>query len=248
MRLILNTYIKFYRVELSDVVKSVDEFRSLAEFFNRELKAGVRPIHATLVSPVDGNITEFGKIEGDKLLQVKGKYYNLYSLLKNNEVTANYLGGYFVTIYLSPADYHNIHSPIDGVIEDVQYIPGNLWPVNQWSINNIDSLFCINERIFSVISNEEYGKILLLMVGATNVGSIKLDYDEISSNSAERVLFNKTEIIRKKYDQAKAVSISQKIASFNLGSTVILLFPENKVNKLKSVKSGKIKIGEAIFQ
>ncbi|MBP9838952.1 MAG: phosphatidylserine decarboxylase, partial [Proteobacteria bacterium] len=110
MRLILNTYIKFYRVELSDVVKSVDEFRSLAEFFNRELKAGVRPIHATLVSPVDGNITEFGKIEGDKLLQVKGKYYNLYSLLKNNEVAANYLGGYFVTIYLSPADYHNIHS------------------------------------------------------------------------------------------------------------------------------------------
>jgi len=240
-------YIKFFNIDLAPVKRSIDEFEHLLDFFTREYRAEARPIDpnpSTVISPVDGVISQIGQIDHRSLLQVKGMKYTLDELLcGQQEHIDRFVNGKFVTIYLSPRDYHRIHMPFTGKIEEVTHIAGQLYPVNQNGVRLIPRLFARNERIISYIQTE-YGEIGLVKVGATNVGSIKVNYDnELRTNRWRRG----KKVMHKRYQPAHQLEKGTELARFEFGSTVILLFEPNRIKWLVEEKPNtRVKMGQAL--
>lgn len=171
-------FIKAYRIETDEAEHPVSHYPTMGAFFVRHLKPGARPIAPdALVSPVDGTLTQGGRFDPARpmLRQIKGLDYSLQDLIGPGFDLADYRDGGFMTIYLAPYNYHRIHSPISGQVTRCAYVPGALWPVNTWSVANIPGLFVVNERITVEVAGEA-GKALVVMVGATNVGRITLDF------------------------------------------------------------------------
>lgn len=221
-RLIRDSFIRGYAIDCSEAEKPVSEYPTLGDFFVRHLKPGSRPLDsAPVLSPVDGTWTQFGRFQGPgtKMTQIKGLEYSLEELVgKGWDLRPYQDGGGYCTIYLAPYNYHRIHAPIAGDITQVSYIPGALWPVNTWSVSNIPGLFVVNERIAVEIASPE-GRALLVMVGATNVGRITLDFHSgIAGNQRPRSPAGLW-----KPASALPVAKGQGVGCFELGSTVILI-------------------------
>lgn len=180
--LIRDTFIRFYKVNTQESEYPVDNYPTLGAFFIRRLKPGMRPLaEGAIVSPVDGKVTQGGPLgardrEDSPLLfqQVKGKSYT-FEILAPGISAEPYRGGGYNTIYLAPYNYHRVHSPISAKVTKVIHIPGALWPVNSWSVQHIDGLFSVNERIVVELSTSQ-GSMLVILVGATNVGKMTLDF------------------------------------------------------------------------
>ncbi len=253
----LRRFAKGVGANLAEAEFPIEHYRSLSEFFLRDLKPGLRPIGQGVVSPVDGRIPEHGKIESDRLMQVKGWEYRLSDLLEDQGQVQRFRDGYFITIYLAPKDYHHIHAPVDGEIAECYYIPGTLWPVNEQTVRKIDRLFCVNERVATILSGVNCGSgdnpscsVGLVAVGATNVGSIALTYDSAVSNSWSRVRDSfcgrKTDIRRTVYVPRPKIEKGERLASFRLGSTVILLFEAENFVPGPRCSSGTVRLGESL--
>lgn len=231
-RVIRDKFIQAYKIDSSDAEHPVSGYETLGQFFIRRLKPGARPLAPKpIISPVDGTLTQMGRFQGSagKLTQIKGLDYDLKDLLGPGFDLKDYLpGGGYLTIYLAPYNYHRIHSPIEGVVTQVGYIPGALWPVNTWSVRNIPGLFVVNERIAVEVAGAE-GKAILVMVGATNVGRITLDFHAgIAGNqrprSAERI-----------WKPAAPLSMAkgQGLGCFELGSTVVLILSPSLMDRIE---------------
>tara|TARA_B100001248_G_C27394350_1_gene464455 strand:+ start:756 stop:1484 length:729 start_codon:yes stop_codon:yes gene_type:complete len=227
-----------FQINLFEAEKDIYEYKSIAELFTRKLKPGARPIKGKWVHPVDAEIREHGKIEHDRLLQVKGRHYDLKSLLKN-DIYERFFDGYFITYYLCPTDYHRIHSCCSANIFMTQHIPGKLWPVNDWSVNAIQDLFAINERVVSYMRHED-GLLASVKVGATNVGKISLTYEpNIVSNQ-----FRGGQVV--KHHPSLAVEVGEELGCFHMGSTVIILLEKALYEKYQfQFHNSKTKLGEA---
>lgn len=223
-KLIIAIFAKAYRINLEEAEFPIAKYPSLGDFFVRKLKPGIRPIGQTwAVHPADSVITQAAKISEGKLIQAKNKTYSVESFTKDKEALKKYNNGSFLTYYLCPTDYHRVHSPVDGQIKKVIHIPGNLWPVNPWSTENIHELFSINERIFVEIETDR-GPVGLVFVGATNVGKIILSFDpEIIGN---QLLSNAPS--EKKYADT-LIKKGDEIGMFRMGSTVVMLYSENTI-------------------
>lgn len=237
-------FIKRYRVDTSEIARDVSDYSSLSEFFVRDLRPSARPIGPGVVSPVDGTITEYGQLREDRLLQVKDKTYSVYSLLRNDELAKRYLNGFFITFYLAPPDYHHIHSPVDGGIVQMLHIPGKLWPVNQAMVLRVDALFTVNERMVTVIESHA-GLVSVVKVGATNVGSIALSYDSFVSNRTPR-LFSKHQLIERPFRPEIPVKKGERIGTFQMGSSVVVLFEPQCFVPVATLQSGKVRLGMTI--
>ncbi|RAL25724.1 archaetidylserine decarboxylase [Thermoflavimicrobium daqui] len=239
-------YIKHFQIDLSPVKKPVDQFENLLDFFIREYRPEARPIDLNadiVVSPVDGVVRQIGDIHQGLLLQAKGISYSLHRLLaENDQKTHKFTGGKFVTIYLSPRDYHRIHMPFEGVIKELAYIPGDLYPVNDLGTKLFPGLLALNERVISYIQTE-LGEIALIKVGATNVGSIKVSFDEqIVTNPR-----SKKGLEHKVYEQAHQLAKGEEMGRFEFGSTVILLFEPNQIDWLIEAKEGtQVQMGQPL--
>ncbi|MDD2941580.1 MAG: archaetidylserine decarboxylase [bacterium] len=240
---LLRWYVKKYGANLSESARQLEQFSSLAEFFVRDLRVGVRPLSSGVVSPVDGRLVGIGRIPGREIPQIKGWTYKVSELI--GEEGSPYETGSYATVYLAPGDYHHIHIPVNGEVVALRYIPGALWPVNSWSVNRVPQLFCRNERVVIELTSA-YGRMALVCVGATNVGSISVAFDDVVSNQQCSFSRNK-EILVRKYSQPFAFNRGEKIATFNLGSTVVLL-SENP--ELFAASAGfdarKIRLGETL--
>ncbi len=235
--LVITAFAKKYRVRVEEAELPLNCYHSLAHFFSRRLKAGLRPVGSGVVSPVDGVCTVRGKIENGTLLQIKGINYTVQELL--GEERSNYEGGTYLTIYLSPPDYHRIHSPVAGNVVSYKYLPGALWPVNDWAVRNIRGVFARNERVAIELETAN-SKVTLVAVGALNVGSVSLSFATFVSNRPGRRVGFQTVL-----PTPIEVEAGGELATFNLGSTVILLFPPNSV-VLSLVEGIRIKCGESI--
>lgn len=217
LKRVLNWYIGFYNVDLAQVKKELSSFPTFNDFFIRELVDGARPIgEGWLVSPVDGVVSQSGPVRDGLLTQVKGKTYSVAGLLESEEEAARFSEGSFATIYLSPRDYHRIHSPVDGKVERFTWSPGALFPVNNLALPRVDSLFNKNER-WTTFMNTDNGYFALVKVGATSVGSISTSYDERKTNTRQTMTVTET------VEGAPSFARGDEIARFNLGSTVVLL-------------------------
>jgi len=242
-RFIIPWYIRHYDIDTSDADLPVDAYGSLLGFFCRSLKAGSRPVEtSSIVSPVDGVVSEMGRIQEGRLLQAKGCTYSLQALLGDDGLAMKFLNGSYLTLYLSPRDYHRIHMPVDGDIVRWKYIPGNLYPVNQSGVHSIPGLFTKNERLVTQIKmvSEE---MALVKVGATIVGSIRTIYGPVfTSTWSRRRRFPEVGITQ------QAIQKGSEIGRFEFGSTVILLFQPG-MSKTFSVQHGeRIRAGQALVK
>lgn len=239
VRFLIKHFASFYKINISEIKKNLTEFDSLASFFIRDLKDGVRQVEGDFASPVDAYLRNVDSVKNLSIEVIKGKTYSLEELLGSKEDVEKFSDGYFVNLYLSPKDYHNVHSPCDGTITSIRYIPGKLWPVTNWSLNTVKNLFSINERL---IFNYEtsFGKASLIMVGATNVGKMTTPFiKDFFSNSLKDKVMNEFLVNQN-------VSILEKIGTFNLGSTVVLILDKNFKEKLDFEKQGDVKMGESL--
>jgi phosphatidylserine decarboxylase len=215
---LIANFAKAYSINLEEAEFPIEKYESLGEFFIRRLKVGIRPIGQTwAVHPADSVITQAAAINDGQLIQAKNKKYSLASFTQDKEALDKYGNGQFLTYYLCPTDYHRVHSPVSGTIKKVVHIPGALWPVNNWSTENIHELFSVNERVLVEIETEK-GVVGVMFVGATNVGQIILSFDsEIRGNQLLSAA-----PLTKHYDLK--VSKGDELGAFRMGSTVVMLY------------------------
>jgi phosphatidylserine decarboxylase len=184
-------FLKLYRVAMDEAAEP-DPYRygSFNEFFTRALREDARPIardERAIVSPADGSISEAGSIDGDRLLQAKGRHYRLAELLAAQPWASRFEGGSFATIYLAPFNYHRVHMPLRGELKDTVYVPGRLFSVNTATAQHVPQLFARNERILTLFDTA-YGQMALVMVGALNVGSMATVWAGDITPAARRVI------------------------------------------------------------
>ena len=216
-------YIKAYHISVDEIEEPVDSFPTLHDFFVRKLTAASRPIgSAPVVSPVDGKIEIAGDLQGKTLFLVKGQQYSLADLLGDAALAARYQHGKYAVLYLSPADYHRIHSPADGKVSK-QYVLGKKsYPVNAAGLQYGKAPISGNYRMITELETA-FGMMLVVKVGAMFVNSIKLT--ETGSEWKK----------------------GSEVGYFSFGSTVVLFFEENSIKFVEDMSDGKrIKVGEAL--
>ncbi|MDI9259959.1 archaetidylserine decarboxylase [Alicyclobacillus sendaiensis] len=206
-------FIRHYNVELREIAKDLSDYRTLGEFFTRQLRLGARPIEDGITSPTDGLVQEVGGLEGGRRLFVKGSLFNLRQLVQDDDLAEELLGGQSVTVYLSPRDYHRIHAPVECAPEQVWRIPGSLYPVNPAATRVMPGLLARNERVVTRFSSP-WGPFVMVMVGACGVGTIRLRYAVNRGRQLNLI-------------PGQAYRRGEEIGHFALGSTVLVLFPSS---------------------
>lgn len=225
-------FAKAYKIDLSEAEHPIEHYKSLGDFFVRQLKPGIRPLGQTwALHPADSVITQAAKMKEGKLIQAKNKTYSVENFTQDAKALDKWKDGFFLTYYLCPTDYHRVHSPVDGKITRVVYIPGALWPVNSWSTDNIHELFSINERVLVEIQTDR-GLVGVMFVGATNVGQIILSFDpEIRGNQ----LLSKA-VLEKTYANI-SIQKGEELGQFRMGSTIVMLYAKNTLPESTSVEN-----------
>jgi phosphatidylserine decarboxylase len=217
-----------FGVEFDEVRDPIERFDSLQEFFTRALKPDARPIDPdprALTAPCDGAWGEAGRIEDGTLLQVKGKSYRLEALVASAEEAKRFDGGSYATFYLSPRDYHRFHTPCALRVERAQYLPGTLWPVNRAGVEGIQALYAENERICAYMrpdaltgAGQADALVCMVAVGATLVGKVRVDFDELSTNVKDG------RALRRDYgERGRRYRKGEEWGRFEFGSTIVLL-------------------------
>ena len=223
---LIQWFVKRYQVNMAEAANpDIASYASFNEFFTRPLKAGARPLAAAdFICPVDGAISQLGAIEKDQIFQAKGHHYSSTALVGGDSaLAAQFDNGTFATIYLSPRDYHRIHMPCDGRLTRMIYVPGDLFSVNPTTARGVPGLFARNERVVCVFESEN-GPFVLTLVGATIVGSMATVWHGVVNPP------RRPAICEWHYEEG-AVNLSkgEEMGRFLLGSTVVMLFPANKV-------------------
>jgi phosphatidylserine decarboxylase len=234
-RAIERAYCAAYKVDLSDVLPRSGPYQSFDEFFTRPLKPGARTVsHAAVVSPADGLLACSGPVDSGARILVKGKPYEVGELLGDPAEARRYTGGQFAVVYLSPRDYHRVHSPVDGQIGLVRGIPGDQYPVNSLGEKHVPKLFARNQRVVMFVETKGLGTVAVVMVGATIVGRIS-----VSALPVPRVPPGDHTI-----EPAQSVSRGDEIGIFHLGSTVVMfLEPGTTIGR----HPGEILFGESLL-
>jgi phosphatidylserine decarboxylase len=236
-------FLKLYPIDMTEAAQGDPlSFGSFNEFFTRALKPGVRAIAAdpkTIACPVDGTISEAGNIDGEHLLQAKGRSFSLTELLAAQPWARSFEGGSFATIYLAPFNYHRVHMPLRGDLEDTVYVPGRLFSVNAVTASLVPRLFARNERVLTLFDTA-FGQVALVMVGALNVGSMATVWAGDITPAARRV-------ITRLPAQEVSLEKGEELGRFNMGSTVILLFQQDRARWLGDVRGGAIvRLGQSL--
>lgn len=241
-RIAMRAFSNVYGVNLEEAEHGPEGYRTFSDFFARRLKAGQRPVDQSpksVVSPVDGAVSQVGYAEQGQCLQAKGISFPLEKLLGSVEAAAPFHGGAYATLYLAPRDYHRIHAPVAGSITGYSYLPGLFWPVNPVSVRAVEALFCVNERLVTLMETAA-GPCAVVKVGATCVARIKAAYDEVTTHQDLPAELHH-------YDPPLPVKKGDELGAFEMGSTVILLFAKDRVHWEPSLGlSAKVRMGERI--
>jgi phosphatidylserine decarboxylase len=223
-------------------------YASFNEFFTRPLKPGARPLaQAEWICPVDGAISQFGAIDGDRIFQAKGHTYTTAALLGGDAALARHFqGGHFATLYLSPRDYHRIHMPRAGRLLRMLHVPGALYSVNPATARGVPGLFARNERVVCVFDDPAAppGQRLwvLVLVGATVVGSMATTWHGVVNPPRPGTVRD-----WRYADQTIELAQGDEMGRFLLGSTVVMLMPPGPLAWNPAwAPGGAIRLGEAM--
>ena len=232
-----------YNIDTSLAIRPWQSFPSIGAFFTRDLRPEVRPMADGIVSPVDGTLRSAQNVSGvGDVTLVKGRDYSIASLLGNDDLAGRFVQGQVWNFYLSPQDAHHIFSPVDGKIVKSVHVPGKLWPVNDWAISAVDGLFVVNERVITFIETD-HGLVAVVMVGATNVGRIALSYAPIETNRAPWKRHVQKSLV---HTPAISVARGDKIGTFKMGSTVVLVFEKRPFDLAKTGTQVKVTYGSSL--
>lgn len=242
-RWLIPWYARTFDIDTDEAEQPLAGYVSLTDFFTRRLQAGRRPIdpeETSVVSPVDGTIAEFGVIKDGALLQAKGKSYTAAALLGDAAKARLFEDGAYITIYLSPRDYHRIHSPVNGQVAGASYIPGRLFPVNSFGVRAVEQLFARNERLITYLEGR-VGSVAVVKVGATMVGSARAAYDpDLRTHRRPSKIEHRTL-------DGPHVNKGDELGWFEFGSTVILFFERGQVRLRSDLNLGQsILMGQSI--
>lgn len=230
---------------LDEVELPLDVYESFSQFFARRLRAGARPLEAdesAIVSPCDGTVAATGHAAEGRLIQAKGRDYALAQLLGNDELSAKLLGGPYLTIYLSPANYHRVHSPISADLVGYSHLPGTLFPVNALFSRSVDGLMATNERVVFHLQTE-VGAAALVMVAAIGVSNIEITHDALETRHLRR---RKRSPHRVEFERPIPVSRGEELGIFHLGSTTILIFEPGRIRPGSLREGDAVRLGQEI--
>ncbi|MGD8312962.1 MAG: archaetidylserine decarboxylase [Gammaproteobacteria bacterium] len=237
---LIKLFIRHFDVDMSEARYAVADYPDFNSFFTRELKTGIRPLPGDLqaiVSPVDGRVSEAGRIARGHLLQAKGCEYPL-SVLLGGEArhAAPFRDGRFATLYLSPRDYHRVHMPCDGRLVETVYVPGRLYSVAPHTTRAIPGLFTRNERLVCLFDTPA-GPMGLVMVGAIFVSCMETVWAGVVNPQMRMQKL----VSRYAHPHGPEISLARgaEMGRFNMGSTVILLYPPNSVEWLETLQAGR---------
>lgn len=242
---IIGWFVKRYGVEMSDAVEpEIGYYQTFNEFFTRPLKQDIRPLAVgdnTLACPCDGKISQAGPIESGSIFQAKGHSYSVLELLGgDNAMATEFADGRFATIYLAPHDYHRIHMPVNAVLQRMIHVPGRLFSVADWTVQEIPRLFARNERLACFFETAS-GPMAMVLVGAINVSAIETVWSGPVVPPRARSI--------SEYDYShtrKQIDKGSEMGRFNMGSTVILLTTD-KVEWQPHIKAGHpVNMGQLI--
>jgi phosphatidylserine decarboxylase len=240
----INFLIKRYGANLDEaLVTDLEKYPDFNSFFTRHLKPDLRPIAAgmnIIVSPVDGCVSQLGDIQNQTVFQAKGFDYSLTALLGGEAALAqHFTNGKFATVYLAPKDYHRVHIPFGGTLRETIYIPGKLFSVSQQTVNSVPELFSRNERLVCIFETT-LGPMAVIFVGAMMVGNIVTSWNKAPAS---------LKIQRLSYNLATPLMFTKgaELGFFTMGSTVILLFPQGKIDWESALhEESTVKMGQPI--
>lgn len=240
----IRRFIARYGVDMSEAAQpDPAAYPTFNEFFTRPLREGARPLAAAdWLCPVDGAISQFGTIDGDRVFQAKGHHYGTRALVGGDEaLAARFRDGSFATLYLSPKDYHRIHMPCEGRLRRMIHVPGALFSVNPATARGVPGLFARNERVVCVFDTER-GPLVLALVGATIVGSMATTWHGVVNpprpGTVREWRYDEREIVLRR---------GEEMGRFLLGSTVVMLFPKSDLRFNPEWAPGRpIRLGEAM--
>jgi phosphatidylserine decarboxylase len=224
---LIRWFVGKYGVDMTEAGNpDIASYKSFNEFFTRPLRTGNRPLAAAdFVCPVDGAISQFGAIDDHHILQAKGHRFTTTELVGGDtELAAQFRHGSFANLYLSPKDYHRLHMPCDGRLRRMIYVPGALFSVNPITARGVPNLFARNERVVCVFESPEYGPFVMVLVGATIVGSMATVWHGVvnpkRTNKVSEWTYADRDIILKK---------GEEMGRFLLGSTIVMLFGRDTI-------------------
>ena len=242
---LIRWFVGKYGVDMSEAENpDIASYASFNDFFGRPLKPGVRPLaDADFISPVDGAISQFGAIDDHHILQAKGHRFTTTQLLAGDAALADrFRHGSFANLYLSPKDYHRLHMPCAGRLRRMIYVPGALFSVNPTTARGVPGLFARNERVVCVFDSETHGRFVMVLVGATIVGSMATTWHGVVNPRRTGV------IAEWEYaDRPIALEQGEEMGRFLLGSTVIMLFEKDVIDFNADWRpEGPVRLGEAM--
>jgi len=247
--LFIRTFIHLYKVDMSEAVQpDPKQYPHFNAFFTRALRPEVCPITSeanSIICPVDGAVSQAGEIRNGQLFQAKGFDYSLTSLLGGaNDMAGLFHNGSFATLYLSPRDYHCIHMPISGHLEETIYVPGRLFSVNRRTTHHLPNLFTRNERLVTLFTTEA-GPMALVLVGALFVSGIETVWQGMITRS---YVEPQRQRFRQGIDSPVTLQRAEEMGRFNMGSTVIVLF-DQRVSMSTTLKADTpVRMGQLLGQ
>ncbi len=242
----IRTFCRLFSIDLREAtLESPEEYPTFNAFFTRALKPQARPVDQTpsgISCPVDGCVSQLGTIDRGQIFQAKGFEYSALDLLGGRTADAEpFEQGRFVTLYLSPRDYHRIHMPLDARLLSMHYVPGRLFSVAPHTVRTVPCLFARNERVVAIYDSPA-GRIAMVLVGAINVAAIETVWAGLITPPAS------TQIKYLDYAESERLSLSKgdEMGRFNMGSTVILLMQQGVTWHSELRADSHVRMGECI--
>jgi phosphatidylserine decarboxylase len=240
---VIRWFVQRYQVNMAEAAEAdISAYSTFNAFFTRALRSDARPMsNSDFICPVDGAISQFGNIELGQIFQAKGHTYSASALLAGDtQLAAKFSNGSFATLYLSPKDYHRIHMPCDGTLRKMTYVPGALFSVNPVTAQGVPGLFARNERVVCEFESAENGAFIMVLVGATIVGSMATTWHGIVNPPRSKST--------RTWDYTgKSIELNQgdEMGRFLLGSTVVMLFEQDRIEFNQAWAAGRpIRLGE----
>lgn len=236
---LIKAFIKRFNVDMSQALEpNPTAYATFNDFFTRALKADARPLGDGILSPADGVLSQYGRLQAGQLVQAKGHTYSAQTLLGGDTALAEeFLGGSFATVYLSPRDYHRVHMPVTGTLREMIYVPGRLFSVNQATATYVPGLFARNERLVCIFDTA-HGPMAMVLVGAMIVAAIETVWSgQVTplSGHPQRIPFGQPITLEK----------GAEMGRFKLGSTVVMCFAK-PVNFEQRPLAALVSMGESL--
>jgi phosphatidylserine decarboxylase len=245
--LVLSRFAATYGIDVTEAEKPLEEYAGFDEFFTRRLKAGARPIADdpnSVVSPADGVVVECGLATAGQLIQAKGTLFSLAELLGDEQAARRLDGGAYMITYLSPKDYHRVHSPVAGRVIGWRHMPGDLFSVSAKSVACEPGLFVRNERLVTLIEMDGGGLCAVVMVAAVGVGHVTVSYDpDVATHQDE---FARAAVSHRVYDQPRPIGRGEELGIFHLGSTTIAVFQPGRAVLEEFAAGTSMKMGMSV--